>query len=175
MTTGAWNTNEGDPRGVVVSNNDGTWTNFTECVGEKGLTIKSSSGKDYRLISMTRYEAAQKANDTNDSFFDISEKTFPPSLSKYKDTSQYDVLRRFSVPLKMTSCMFLPRRVFALCSPRVQRIASAMFDLPQPLGPMIAVTPSLNSMVTLSAKDLNPYISSLFKYILVPPIVFFII
>lgn len=42
---------------------------------------------------------------------------------------------------KMTSCMLLPRKDLALCSPSVHLIASATLDFPHPLGPIIAVTP----------------------------------
>jgi len=40
-----------------------------------------------------------------------------------------------------------------------QRIASTMFDFPQPLGPTIDVIGSGNEIVVLSTKDLNPQIS----------------
>ena len=39
----------------------------------------------------------------------------------------------------MTSSIALPRRCLADCSPMHQRMASTMFDLPQPLGPTTAV------------------------------------
>ncbi len=52
---------------------------------------------------------------------------------------------RVSAPSKMTSCILPPRRAFALCSPRTQRIASAMFDFPHPVGPTTAVTPGSKS------------------------------
>ncbi len=35
----------------------------------------------------------------------------------------------------MTSCIDSPRSSLALLSPRTQRTASMMFDLPQPFGP----------------------------------------
>ena len=44
----------------------------------------------------------------------------------------------------MTSSIFSPRRLFALCSPMTQVRASATLLLPQPLGPTIAVTPWSN-------------------------------
>ena len=49
---------------------------------------------------------------------------------------------RESVPLKMTSAISPPRKALADCSPRHQRIASRMFDLPQPFGPTTEVMPS---------------------------------
>src|SRR5437870_2303585 len=64
--------------------------------------------------------------------------------------------RRAVEPLKMTSAISPPRRLLALCSPRIQRTASTMLDLPEPLGPTMAVTPSPNSKVVLSAKLLKP-------------------
>jgi hypothetical protein len=40
-----------------------------------------------------------------------------------------------------------------------QRMASTMFDLPQPFGPTIDVIGSGNEIDVLSTKDLNPKIS----------------
>src|SRR5574344_1525456 len=56
----------------------------------------------------------------------------------------------------MTSCILPPRRALALCSPSTQRMESAMLDLPQPLGPTMAVTPGSKRSVEGSAKDLKP-------------------
>src|SRR6185369_10428697 len=60
----------------------------------------------------------------------------------------------------MTSSMLRPRRWRALCSPRTQRSASTMLDLPQPLGPTIPVMPSGNSRTVRSLEDLKPVSSS---------------
>src|SRR5215813_8973821 len=71
---------------------------------------------------------------------------------------------RSRVPEKITSSMRDPRSVLADCSPNTQEMASAMFDLPQPLGPMMAAMPSpwdFNSVRSL--KDLKPRIWSLFS------------
>ena len=46
-----------------------------------------------------------------------------------------------------------------------QRTASPTLLLPEPFGPTIPVIPLLNLKIILFAKDLNPYISMLFKYI----------
>ncbi len=48
---------------------------------------------------------------------------------------------RFSVPLKITSAISPPRSALAEVSPNTHRIASTTFDLPQPFGPTIPVTP----------------------------------
>jgi hypothetical protein len=69
---------------------------------------------------------------------------------------------RDSEPLKMTSSMARPRRCLADCSPMTHRIASTMFDLPQPFGPTTPVMGSSNVSTVRSTKDLNPQISSRF-------------
>src|SRR5215472_12165150 len=73
---------------------------------------------------------------------------------------------RPSVPLKITSAISPPRSALADCSPKTQRIASEMFDLPQPFGPTIAVTPGRKLSVVLSAKDLNPKAVKFLRYML---------
>ena len=62
----------------------------------------------------------------------------PPMVS---ETSAMPSGLRPSVPLKITSAISPPRNALADCSPRTQRMASETFDLPQPLGPTMAVTP----------------------------------
>src|SRR3954471_4143097 len=80
------------------------------------------------------------------------------------DTSAIPVGLRSRVPMKITSSMRAPRRLLADCSPRTQEIASEMFDLPQPLGPTMAATPSpWNFNSVRSQKDLNPRICSFFN------------
>src|SRR5207247_341640 len=73
---------------------------------------------------------------------------------------------RPSVPLKITSAISPPRNALADCSPRTQRMASETFDLPQPLGPTIAVTPGRKLSEVLSANDLKPRTVRFFRYIL---------
>src|ERR1043166_8953494 len=73
---------------------------------------------------------------------------------------------RPSVPLKMTSAISPPRKALADCSPSTQRIASETFDLPQPLGPTMAVTPGLKLSEVLSAKDLKPKTVKFLRYIM---------
>ena len=45
-----------------------------------------------------------------------------------------------------------------------QRMASEMLDFPLPLGPTMAVISWSKVRTVLSGKDLNPWISSAFKY-----------
>ena len=75
-------------------------------------------------------------------------------------TSAMPVGWRDWLPLKITSSIDAPRRLFALCSPRTQEMASEMLLLPQPLGPTMPVTPPWNASSCLSQKDLKPTIST---------------
>ena len=79
--------------------------------------------------------------------------------SNVSDTSARPAGPRLSEPAKITSSIARPRRCLADCSPMTQRMASTMFDLPQPLGPTIDVIGSGNEMVVLSTNDLKPQIS----------------
>ena len=54
------------------------------------------------------------------------------------------------------------------CSPITQRMASEMLDLPEPLGPTMAVMSSPKVSTVLSGKDLNPWISNALRYISTP-------
>src|SRR5665213_2123253 len=83
-----------------------------------------------------------------------------PSFSNTSVTSHMPKGPRESEPAKMTSSILPPRRCFADCSPMHQRIASTMFDLPQPFGPTTEVMGWLNCSTVRSQNDLNPEISS---------------
>ena len=75
-------------------------------------------------------------------------------------TSADPVGLRASLPLKITSSILSPRRLFALCSPSTHVMASATLLLPHPLGPTMAVTPSSKASSERSENDLNPAICS---------------
>src|SRR6478672_500943 len=68
-------------------------------------------------------------------------------------------------PAEITSCIEPPRIAPGLCSPSAQSTASVMFDLPEPLGPTITLTPGENSSRARSGNDLNPFISIDRRYI----------
>src|ERR1017187_4889359 len=98
----------------------------------------------------------------------ISWKSLPSCFShsvRSIDTSHSWEGLRVSAPSKMTSCIFPPRSAFGLCSPRTQRIASAMLDFPQPFGPTTAVTPGSNDRGRGSANHLKPWSLSVFRCI----------
>src|SRR5687767_7992923 len=56
------------------------------------------------------------------------------------------------------SCIVWPRTLSGLCSPSAQRTASVTFDLPQPFGPTITLTPGEKTSLVRSGKDLKPLI-----------------
>jgi hypothetical protein len=56
------------------------------------------------------------------------------------------------------SCIVCPRTLSGLCSPSAHSTASVMFDLPQPLGPTITLTPGEKTNRVRSGKDLKPLI-----------------
>ena len=91
--------------------------------------------------------------------------SLPSELSITIDASANPKDFLFCVPAKITSSAFAPLRDFILCSPSTHLILSEILLLPDPFGPITAVIPGLNSKTVLSAKDLNPCNSSLFKYI----------
>src|SRR5580658_5813982 len=86
------------------------------------------------------------------------------SLERVRVTSAMLEGLRLSVPLKMTSVISEALSPLADCSPMTHRTPSETLVLPQPLGPTTAVTPGSNKSSVLSAKDLNPWISSFFRY-----------
>src|SRR5215470_20420040 len=51
-----------------------------------------------------------------------------------------------------------------LCSPSAQRTASVMFDLPDPFGPTITLTPGEKVSRVRSGKDLKPFRLIAFRY-----------
>ena len=61
-----------------------------------------------------------------------------------------------TVPAKMTSSIFEPRRLEGPCSPITQARASTTFDLPEPFGPTMAVIPGDKLRKDFVPKDLNP-------------------
>src|SRR3954467_14707048 len=88
----------------------------------------------------------------------------PSLLSRKRETSVTFTGRRAVEPWKITSSILPPRSRRADCSPSTHRTESETLDLPHPLGPTMAVTPSSKVRVTLSAKDLNPESSSLVSF-----------
>ena len=80
----------------------------------------------------------------------------PRLLSNTSSTLARDEGLRSSEPLKITSCIDSPRSSVARDSPSTQRVASMMFDLPQPLGPTMPTSWLGSSKVVGSQNDLKP-------------------
>ena len=58
-----------------------------------------------------------------------------------------------------------------LCSPSTQEIASTMLDLPQPLGPIMQVSPlPLNVICVFSQNDLKPTSSTFRSFSKISPL-----
>src|SRR5450631_4391007 len=77
---------------------------------------------------------------------------------------------RSRVPAKITSCMFAPRRLFALCSPSTQLTPSRMFDLPQPFGPTTTAMPVPGTVSSVrSQKLLKPRMWIFFSFSMLTP------
>jgi hypothetical protein len=82
----------------------------------------------------------------------------PSWLSKRSSTSQKSAGPRLAAPAKRTSSGFSARSSFGLSEPAAQRIASEMFDFPEPFGPTITPTPGSSRTSTGSGNDLKPRI-----------------
>ena len=94
------------------------------------------------------------------------------SLSMVRVTSAISLGFLVSVPAKMTSSILEALSVFVDCSPKTHLMESTIFDLPQPLGPRRDVMPSAKSICVLSAKLLNPLISSDLRNICSPSLLY---
>jgi hypothetical protein len=92
----------------------------------------------------------------------------PSALSRVRIASASPCGLRCCDPAKMTSSARRVRRERFDCSPRTQRTASAMFDFPEPFGPMTAFTPGSNTKRVASAKVLNPWSLSSFSRLTAP-------
>src|SRR5262245_58155824 len=80
----------------------------------------------------------------------------PSELSNRSSTIALPTGLRPDEPEKITSVSASPRRRLAALSPMTQRIASMMFDLPQPFGPTMPDMLVGKCSVVGSTNDLNP-------------------
>jgi len=85
------------------------------------------------------------------------------SLAKTSETLHSVAGFRSFPPLKMRSESLPARIALLLLGPRTNRTASPMFDLPEPLGPVMAVKPSRKGTVSLRPKLLKFSISTRFR------------
>ncbi len=99
---------------------------------------------------------------------EISENSLAARPSELSITTSTSAKRRRDWPLppaKITSRIDWPRTASGLCSPSAQSTASVMFDLPQPFGPTITLTPGEKVSRVRSGNDLNPFRLIAFRYI----------
>src|SRR5690606_13492307 len=82
--------------------------------------------------------------------------TLPCGATSSTSTSARPIERLPLAPWKIRSVLSSALNAEARPPPVVQRRASMTFDLPEPLGPTIAVTPGANSIVVRSPKLLKP-------------------
>src|SRR5690606_17522285 len=82
--------------------------------------------------------------------------TRPSVLSNTSSTDARAAGLRLTEPLKITSCIDSPRSSEARDSPRTQRTASMMFDLPQPFGPTTPTSWPGSMKLVGSANDSKP-------------------
>ena len=111
----------------------------------------------YELVPSPLQILRAISKDLDSNLFSKSE----PSIFTKSPTSAKFHEGLLSVPLKMRSSISLPRNCFADTSPSPNRIASTIFDFPQPFGPTIPVRPVLISNSVGSTKDLKPLIDNL--------------
>ena len=84
-------------------------------------------------------------------------------LSNTRETFVYPALAFDLPPSKIRSVSLPARTALELFGPRTKRMASVMFDFPEPFGPVTAVYPSISGTVSLPPKDLKFSISTAFK------------
>ena len=80
----------------------------------------------------------------------------PSSLSKTSSTSQKSPAVRPEAPANSTSSGFSALSSLGLMLPAAQRMASEMFDFPEPFGPTTTATPGSRRTSTGSGNDLKP-------------------
>ena len=85
------------------------------------------------------------------------------ALSMVRVTSAWLRAGRGPAPLKITSSMLSARMALTELAPITQRRASSRFDLPQPFGPTMPVSPGSIRNSVGSTKDLKPVRRSLWK------------
>src|SRR5689334_20492013 len=90
--------------------------------------------------------------------------SWPSLSSSTSSTSAPRAAWRPGAPAKITSCIDCPRTASGDCSPSAHSTASVTFDLPEPFGPTITLTPGPNSSRVRSGNDLNPLRVIDFKY-----------
>ena len=125
--------------------------------------IDEVAEKDLRFVQKIFTFAAARDLARNDHFLEINREKISSSS---RNASLRSPCRpgRASAFLQKSGLPPFRRGDFSLrVHPRSHRMASTMFDFPEPFGPTIATMPAGNSKTVFSANDLKPFSSSLFK------------
>ncbi len=133
---------------------------ITECISRPRLVSLSTSTMSTRRqrAPFRRYPPSPLRSRLRcTEISENSEAARPSELSITTSTSAWRRRPTPSPPAEITSCIEAPRTAPGLCSPSAQRTASVMFDLPEPLGPTITLTPGENWSLVRSGNDLNPF------------------
>ena len=141
---------------------------ITECISRPRLVSEraSTTSASRQRAPFSRYSPSPLRSIRRST--EISENSLFARPSELSITTSTSANRRRCWPFppaKITSCIVWPRTAVGLCSPRAQRTASVMFDLPQPFGPTITLTPGENVSRVRSGNDLNPLRLISFRYI----------
>src|SRR5699024_7063618 len=88
----------------------------------------------------------------------------PSAVAMVSSTRARPSAERPVVPANIASSVLPPRRFLAPCSPIPHDSASTTFDFPEPLGPITEVIPGSKSNVVFDAKDLQPRIVRVLRY-----------
>ena len=139
---------------------------ITECISRPRLASASTSitSTSRQRAPLRRYSPSPLRSSRR--LIEISENSLPAAdpapdstVVEQDDLDLGVAARRLpSPPAKIMSCIVCPRTASGLCSPSAQSTASVMFDLPQPFGPTITLTPGENTSRVRSGKDLKPLI-----------------
>ena len=141
---------------------------ITECISRPRPVSERSSRTSRRRTRarFTRYSLSPPRSSRRMTETSLNSRgSVPHSLSSTSSTSQTPAGGRPSDPAKSTSCPVGARSWTGEETAIAHWSASAMLDLPDPLGPTTTAMPWSKHSSTLPGNDLKPRIRSAFRYI----------
>ena len=114
-------------------------------------TLCTTDMEDYTFIPALGYTPGEFWGRAND----FGRENRMDGLLAYMYTMMQEC-RRQGIRLDREFLVRCGEGIELFCSPMTQRMASEMFDLPEPFGPTMAVISSPKLRTVLSGKDLNP-------------------